>query len=387
VNGMKIAIVTTEIPEKIYTNNYNLIDLSIYLSENRHKVFLFIPNTRKKYIDQNVKFIESGFLNHEHFTFGSNFKSLIYTIDFIIGLLTKLFKIKPNIVLSNSTGYFLNLQSFSTLFFSKLLKIPHIQIWTGSDLLVNTGFPLNLLNKLILRITDLNQLQSKDMKRIAEKKNNRSNMIVIPSKGVNLNQFVKKNINTTEISNKNFVILYVGRYHPVKGIKYLINAFKRILEGRPDSILKIVGIKYDELVNFKKFRAISKNIICYGNVSHRKVHKLYYESDILVLPSLSEGLSNTLMEAMACGLPIVATNVGGNKELVKENKGGYLVPPKNSKILSEKILKLMKNPEKRKKMGEFNYKFIKKYDRYLVLRKREKLIKFLGDYYSNLIEK
>jgi hypothetical protein len=119
---MKIAIVTTEIPEKIYTNNYNLIDLSIYLSENRHKVFLFIPNTRKKYIDQNVKFIESGFLNHEHFTFGSNFKSLIYTIDFIIGLLTKLFKIKPNIVLSNSTGYFLNLQSFSTLFFFQIIK-------------------------------------------------------------------------------------------------------------------------------------------------------------------------------------------------------------------------------------------------------------------------
>jgi glycosyltransferase involved in cell wall biosynthesis len=74
--------------------------------------------------------------------------------------------------------------------------------------------------------------------------------------------------------------------------------------------------------------------------------------DIFVLPSLSEGLSMALLEAMAAGLPVVATDVGGNPELVVDGTTGYLVPPKRSEDLADRLILLLRNKSQAQWFGQ-----------------------------------
>jgi glycosyltransferase involved in cell wall biosynthesis len=73
--------------------------------------------------------------------------------------------------------------------------------------------------------------------------------------------------------------------------------------------------------------------------------------DIFCLPSLTEGFNRSLLEAMACSLPVVATNVGGNVEIVQDGVNGLLVPPRNSDALASAITELMEDRQKAQKMG------------------------------------
>jgi glycosyltransferase involved in cell wall biosynthesis len=74
--------------------------------------------------------------------------------------------------------------------------------------------------------------------------------------------------------------------------------------------------------------------------------------DIAVLPSMAEGLSNALLEYMAAGLPVVATRVGGNVEVVTDNETGLLVPPEDDKALASAILRLLRDPGLARRLGE-----------------------------------
>jgi glycosyltransferase involved in cell wall biosynthesis len=74
--------------------------------------------------------------------------------------------------------------------------------------------------------------------------------------------------------------------------------------------------------------------------------------DVFVLPSLWEGLPIALLEAMAAGLPVVATAVGGTPEVVVEGETGFLVPPRDPEALAEAILRLLREPDLRRRMGE-----------------------------------
>jgi glycosyltransferase involved in cell wall biosynthesis len=96
---------------------------------------------------------------------------------------------------------------------------------------------------------------------------------------------------------------------------------------------------------------LTENIKLLGFQTHERVSELLDRSDILVLPSLSEGIPVAVMEAMASGLPVIATNVTGVPELVEDGVTGLLVPSKNSSALSEAILKLVRSPDLRNRMG------------------------------------
>ena len=78
---------------------------------------------------------------------------------------------------------------------------------------------------------------------------------------------------------------------------------------------------------------------------------LYQAADLLVLPSRSEGFANTLIEAMGCGLPVVATRVGGNPEIVEDGTTGILVAPGDAGALAAAIRELLAEPERRRRLG------------------------------------
>lgn len=135
------------------------------------------------------------------------------------------------------------------------------------------------------------------------------------------------------------VILFVGRLQSDKDPATLFFAFERLLEVRNDVVLVVIGTedekkKYTELA---KQLSITGKVKFLGYIRHDEIPKYYNIADVYVLTSIWEEWSNTIMEAMACGIPVIATNVGANPYLVKDKKTGFLVPPKSPTVLAGKI--------------------------------------------------
>jgi glycosyltransferase involved in cell wall biosynthesis len=86
---------------------------------------------------------------------------------------------------------------------------------------------------------------------------------------------------------------------------------------------------------------------------------LLKEVNVSVLPSLSEGLSNALLEAMAARLPVVATNVGGNPEVVQDGRSGLLVPARNSAALASAMIRILESPAMAAQFGKTGYELVK----------------------------
>jgi glycosyltransferase involved in cell wall biosynthesis len=106
---------------------------------------------------------------------------------------------------------------------------------------------------------------------------------------------------------------------------------------------------YEEIVEFAEKAGIIKSIIIAG--PRTDIPHILSFIDISVIPSLSEGFSNTILESMAAGKPMVATNVGGNPETVVDAKTGFLVPPADPESMAHALRKLLSDPQLRHEMG------------------------------------
>lgn len=178
------------------------------------------------------------------------------------------------------------------------------------------------------------------------------NIEVIPS-GIDLNKFKIQN-SKSKIREKlgirdEFVIMTVARLEKVKGIQYLIEAFY-ILNSKlqvPNSKLIIIGdgSQRNNLVNLVKKLSLEDRVIFLGEVSNPKIPETLAAADCFVLPSLKEGFGIAILEAMAAGLPVIATNVGGIPDIIKQAIDGILVPPKNPSAIAEAMIKIYTQPD------------------------------------------
>lgn len=140
------------------------------------------------------------------------------------------------------------------------------------------------------------------------------------------------------VSENDLNLIYVGKVIRSKGIFVLLDALMRL--DNPTIKLHIVG-DGEDLENAKEYvqdTSLDKNIIFYGNVKPEEVTKMLDKCDVFVLPSIRvEGFPMVLVEAMFSGLPIIATDSGGNKDAVIESITGYIIPPNSISELSDKI--------------------------------------------------
>lgn len=143
----------------------------------------------------------------------------------------------------------------------------------------------------------------------------------------------------------------VGSLYPVKGHTFLLNALAIVKESVPDVKALIVGRGFllDQLKSEALSLGLGRNIEFLG--FREDIPKLIQAMDIFVLPSLSEGHPLALLEAMASQKPVVATDVGGLREVVEDGKAGILVPPKDPRALADKIMMLIKNKELAQEMA------------------------------------
>jgi teichuronic acid biosynthesis glycosyltransferase TuaC len=191
---------------------------------------------------------------------------------------------------------------------------------------------------------------------------NENKVIVVPN-GVDTEKFKPAGKeNSRKLLNlpldKN-IILFVGALRSIKGVDYLIEAAKNFVDSNTE--LYLVGRDDGLKKSLKKMAQdfkITDFIKFIGPVNHEDIPLWISASDILVLPSLSEGRPNVVLEALACEVPVVATDVGGIPELIINGETGYLVPAKNPLELSEKVNKLLGDENQREKMGKFGRKSI-----------------------------
>lgn len=153
--------------------------------------------------------------------------------------------------------------------------------------------------------------------------------------------------------NNNFVWLAVGRFEEQKDYPNLLWAFKKVVDEKSDVKLLLVGEGQllEETKNLARSLCLLDKVHFLG--IRRDIPDLMSAADAFVLSSRWEGFGIVLVEAMACQLPVVATNSGGPSEIVLNNVNGYLVPPRDPEALAAAMLKMMSlSEEERRAMGQ-----------------------------------
>jgi glycosyltransferase involved in cell wall biosynthesis len=150
-----------------------------------------------------------------------------------------------------------------------------------------------------------------------------------------------------------FVWLAVGRFEVAKDYPNMLEAFAQVREGQPRSVLLLVGrgSLQPETEALARERGLADAVQFLG-VRH-DIPEVMSSADGYLMSSAWEGMPMVLLEAAAAGLPIVATKVGGNHEVVRDGESGYLAPPRDSTALAQAMQRLMRlSPEARRTMGE-----------------------------------
>ncbi len=171
---------------------------------------------------------------------------------------------------------------------------------------------------------------------IAEQK-----LVCVPS-GIDLTRFRQ-----SKKEDPSFRLIYCGILQAKKGIHYLLQAFAELKLRNAE--LWLIGSVSEEIRPFlKKYQGTFRHL---GFVPNSELDHVYSQGSAFVLPSLEEGLAKVIIEAMACGLPVIATTNTGAEDVVREGIDGYVIPIRNVEILKERILSLYHDPELCRQLG------------------------------------
>ena len=181
------------------------------------------------------------------------------------------------------------------------------------------------------------------------------------------------------------LIAVVGRLVRTKGLEFFLDAAASIASRFPSARFLVVGEANIEPSYRVELEERARNLNLNGRLiftgQRGDVPQIMREIDISVLPSLSESFSNSLLESMANGLPVVATNVGGNPEVVSDGENGVLVAPADPAALSRAIAQLLESPDLRRRLGQAaREKVAREYSIECLLRRTE-------DLYITLLER
>lgn len=236
-----------------------------------------------------------------------------------------------------------------------------ISVW-GTDIydFPNGGFIQKMIIKYNLKKADYIFSTSKDMARETNKYTNKN--IYITPFGVDMEVF--KPINKTTQNNQDvFTIGTIKTLEKKYGIDYLIRAFALLKESIRDKklVLKIggSGSQYDNLVNLAEELNIIDSIEFLGRIPQDKVAQIFNSFDIAVFPSLRESFGVAAVEAQACGVPVIVTNVGGHPEVIQDDKTGIVVEPENYIQIKDAIIKLIEDESLIRSMSRDSINFIK----------------------------
>lgn len=197
--------------------------------------------------------------------------------------------------------------------------------------------------------------------------------IVVIHNGVDTKVFKPtKPVFKEQYEDSDNLLIFVGRIIEQKGLDHLIDAMPHILKEYPSTKLLIVGKGKIKPRLIKKVKKIGLNdkIIFPGFIDEELMPNLYSSADVFVLPSLWEVLPIALLEALSCGAPLLASDAGGNPEIVENGRNGFIFEKKNNEELIEKLRIMLDDHSLRKNMRrESREMALKKFDWDLITSK------------------
>jgi len=184
------------------------------------------------------------------------------------------------------------------------------------------------------------------------------NKITVIGNGIDEKTFVP--VHNHESPEK--YVLYTGVLRARKGLFDLLDCARYVSKKHPEVRFFVCGTgPFSKKLEKEVYRRrLQKEVVLLGHVTRRKLLWLYQNATAHVVPSHYEGLPTVLLEAMSCGLPVVATEVGGNKEVISNDVNGFLVPPKSPRAMAEILLRLLSDDKLVERIGEAARKTIEK---------------------------
>ncbi len=176
---------------------------------------------------------------------------------------------------------------------------------------------------------------------------------IIPN-GIDLDHFTDNAAPWPQYRDGKTNILFVGRLEKRKGLKYLLEAYSKLKWEFPDIRLLVVGPGNPDKDSHRILGAQNlQDVEFIGPVSQMDLPRYYASADIFCSPATgSESFGIVLLEAMAMGKPVVASNLEGYASIVSDGKQGILFPPKNGEALAAALSRLVRDPELRRRMGQ-----------------------------------
>ncbi len=207
----------------------------------------------------------------------------------------------------------------------------------------------NTIDRYVLGKVDHVIAVSHDVKRKICRSGIGEDKVTVIHNGVDISRFCPSR------SNKcGYNILWVGRMASEKGLEYLLQALKHISGQVPECMLTLVGDGQlrQELERTVNNLGLQTHVSFEGVRPHSSVSEYFRKADIFVLPSLREGFGIVLIEAMASGVPVIASRIGGIEDIVEDGVQGFLVEPKNAEQIAEKAMFLFAHEDVRRSFGE-----------------------------------
>jgi glycosyltransferase involved in cell wall biosynthesis len=211
--------------------------------------------------------------------------------------------------------------------------------------------PLKVVSRIAWRRASALVANSKGLRDLAQTVDPRVSVRVIPN-GVDVVRFSPGAPDSS--AGGPLRLLFVGRLEPYKGIETLLEAAGQ-LRGRTSRNLALDlvgdGSLRDHLPEVARRLGLQDMVRFCGLAPPDRMPDVYRQADVFVLPSIVEGMPNVILEAMASGLPVVATRIPGSDELVEPGRTGFLVPPGDAQALAEAVSRLAEQPDLRRVMS------------------------------------
>jgi glycogen(starch) synthase len=229
------------------------------------------------------------------------------------------------------------------------------------------------LLKAIWRKASFRSVCSDDLRELARKADPDSEFYTIPN-GVETERFHP----IDRPKNSKVKIIFIGRLIPRKGFHRVVRALPLVRKSTtvPFEVEVVgTGAHRTELDLLAEELQVSDLISYVGMVPYDQLERSYQYADVFVLTSLSEGMPSVILEAMGAGLPIIASDVGGNNEIVHEGENGFLIKGDDIDLLAEKITLLINDAAIREQMGKKSREYALEYDWKNIMSKYDSLIR------------
>lgn len=214
------------------------------------------------------------------------------------------------------------------------------------------------LEKLMSKYTDVLVTMNEEDYQIAKNNFSAKTVKKINGVGIDLAKFQSLELSQVDlydelkIDRTSFLVLSIGELNDNKNHMTVIKAIQRLAKPMIKYIIVGTGVNYSKYQEYIREHGLENNVFLLGY--RDDIAELLKTTDLFIFPSYREGLSVALMEAMASGLPIIASNIRGNKDLVIQEKGGILVSPESSEEFASAIQYLYNDSQLMINYGEYN---------------------------------